>query len=195
VADVEVKLGPEWQAAIEYLGALAKKLPLTLQQAILQEAHFLRKEIVQGLDSGAPAGKAFKPHSALTRILRARSKRGSKILIASAGLRGGVRVILLPGGGAFVGVHRSVRTKDGKSLVRIAEIQEQGRSWEASPRQRRWLIMQLLRAGITPRGGSGGGTRMTIRIPARPFIAPILAEHGTPEKIRERMLERLKAAL
>jgi hypothetical protein len=193
---VTLHVGEEWQRAIEYLKALQAKLPLTLQQAVLQEAHFIRGEIIKGLDSGAPAGKKFKPHSDLTKFLRVEQKHGgTKILIGkNAGLRGGVRVVMLPGGGCFVGVHRSAKSKDGKSLIRIAQIHEEGRSWEPGPRQRKWLIMQMIRAGI-PIKKKGSGTIMKITIPARPFISPILEAEATPEKIRGRMIERLQNML
>lgn len=198
MSDVQINLGPEWERALAHLEALKKATPAALQTAIVQDAHFLRGEIIKGIDSQAPAGKPFVAHSPITVAVRQmRGFSGTKILIGPTGsLRGGVTVFPLPDGGAFVGVHRSARSKDGKSLVRIAQIHEEGRDWEQqrTAKQRRFLFAAMKRAGITPEP-RGGGTTVKMRIPARPFIGPIVEELGTQEKVTARVAERLKDLL
>jgi hypothetical protein len=198
VSNVEIDLGPEWDRAIAHLEKLRKAAPKALQTAILQDAHFLRGEIIKGIDSQAPAGKPFDAHRPITVAVRQLNGfSGTKILIGPTGsLRAGVTVKPLPDGGAFVGVHRSARTKDGRSLVRIARIHEEGRAWEQerTAKQRRFLFLAMKRAGITP-VPRGGGTTVKIRIPARPFIGPIAETLGTEDKVAARVAERLKDLL
>lgn len=191
---VQVRFDRNWSKVLRQLRLIEQKLPITLQQALLREAHHLRSKIVEGIDAGGPPGHKFAPHAPLTLAVRNfRGFGGTKILVGQNGaLRGGVNVVKLPGGGAFVGVHRSARAKDGKSLVRIASIHEEGRSWEQpmTPRQRRFLMAVMRKAGMQPNGSGGGGV-LKMRIPARPFIGPVLQQEGKPEHVRARIIESI----
>lgn len=150
---------------------------------------------------------------------------GTKALIRSGGLRGAISVVHVPGSGGiggavFVGVHRSARSENGsgKSLVNIADIQEYGRTFSITitPKMRKFLGMLHKEAGAAAaknapltrnakgqfkRGtvakkkkGSSSG-KITITIPARPFVRPVMATAGDPAAVRKRFVLGLAKAL
>lgn len=188
---VEVKTSGDWEKAIRKLQQIERDAGKALQRALLQEAHEIRNEMVGGIDSGSPAGASFKPHAPATLYLRRATKggKGSKILIASATMRASIRVVPLPGGGAFVGVHRGAK----KGRFRIAQIQEQGRNINVTPRMRRFLHAMLRKGGAPP--PPPGAARVTIRIPPRPFIAPIVAKYQKSGELEKRIAARVAADL
>jgi len=166
----------DWERALRILAKAPQRIKTALDQALMQEAHRLRAAMVRGIDSGAPGGKKFAAHSPLTLVMRRfRGKGGSKILIQSAALRNSITVARV-GSVIFVGVLRGSRGR-----ANIARIHEEGRTFTRtlSPKARRFLFAALRAAGIPPRprakGASGGGVTVTVRIPARPFIAPVVA--------------------
>jgi len=85
-------------------------------------AHELRRDIVSGVRNQNPGGLQFKPLAASTR----RRKGSSKALIDKGDLVRSVNVTKLGKLDYFVGVHRKVKTKDGKSMANLAEIHEFG---------------------------------------------------------------------
>lgn len=85
-------------------------------------AHELRRNIVSGIRSQAPAGIQFKPLADST--IKAKGK--SKALIDHGDLVRSVNVTKLGALSYFVGVHRSVVAKNGKPMWNIAEIHEFG---------------------------------------------------------------------
>lgn len=189
---VEIKFDRTWAEVERKIVRLGQRMPIVLDQAIMQEAHYLRGKIIDKIDGGVPPA-----HSPLTvAVRRFRGFGGTKVLVASGALRGGVNVVKLPGGGAFVGVHRTAKRGDGKSAVRIAEIHENGRTWQRqlTPKQRRFLMAALRSAGIAP-SGSGSGTATTFRIPARRFIGPVLESEGRPERMGPRLAETIERLL
>ena len=95
-----------------------------MQAAIVQEAHFLRKKIVEEFQKGAPAdGGQWAPHSPMTLAIRSLTgNRKSKLLIQSGDLRNSVGVVALPDGGAFVGVKRSAASAGKLSIVNLAIV-------------------------------------------------------------------------
>lgn len=188
---MSVKTTGDWKKAIEKLSLIEKGAASALERAILAEAHTIRGEMVKGIDSGSPGGKAFQAHAPATPYLRRATGagKGGKILIASGALRNSITVVRLPGGGAFVGVHRSAR----KGRARIGEIQETGRNIRVTPKMRRFLHAMLRKSGA-PRGARGGAS-VTIRIPPRPFIGPIVDKFKDSNELQKRLLARVAAEL
>ncbi len=87
-----------------------------------QLAHQLRKEIVTGIRNQAPGGVKFKPLAESTKD----RKGSSKALIDHGDMLRSVNVTKLGEHAYFVGINRSVVTKDGKSMANLAEIHEYG---------------------------------------------------------------------
>lgn len=180
---------------------------------LLREAHYLRGKMVTGMAAQAPGGAAFAPLSPLTLAARKfQGFSGTKALIRTGGLRGGINVVHVPGssgigGAVFIGVHRNARAEDGKSLANLADIHEFGRSWTMAftPKMRRYLFAMLKESGAgggpATRGADGRFARgkyagprnnsngmIAITIPARPFVRPTIDEHGKPEDVRKRFV-------
>ncbi len=175
----QVRKTGEWKRAIKILESMPARLPKALDMAVAQEAQVVRNMMIRRID----AGEGMAPHSALTlAVRRASGFGGTKILIRSGTLRGSIKVVKFSGG-YFIGVKRGARGSTGrgkKSLVNIAKIHEEGRSWnqEITDRQRKFLFWALKEAGNPPRTktSEGGGGMMRITIPARPFIGPAIEE-------------------
>lgn len=186
-----IKVGG-WQQAQRILRAGPARFRRAVDRAVLQEAQLYKKEVVQGLTSGRPAGKTLEPLSPTTLATRrGRGMRGSKPLIARGDLRRSVTVVKGPFGGAFVGVLRSARGSEGQSLVNVAAVHEQGETVvvRLTPSSRRFLMMILREAGIEPGGGGGGTGIAVIRIPARPFLRPVFDKlsKGAPARVTKRV--------
>jgi len=169
-----IKVGG-WNEARRILRAGPLRFRRAVDRAVLQEAQLYKREIVQGITTGSPGGKSFEPLSETTLATRrARGMRGTKPLIARGDLRRSISVVKGPFGGAFAGVLRSARGKDGQSLVNVAQVHEFGKTVvvQLTPKARRFLMMVLRQAGIEPTGGGGKGIAV-VRIPARPFLRPV----------------------
>jgi phage gpG-like protein len=188
-----IKFG-DWEKADRDLMRAARGLKPELMKAVVQEAHFLRGKMTQGIRSGAPAGKRFKALSPLTLIIRRATGRGGggKILIQSGTLSQSI-VVVQSGNTVFVGVRRGAAKG-----ANIAEIHEGGKTFSQAmtARQRRFIFAQLRKAGHAPPPGRGGSAvTVRIRIPARPFIGPIIEKWGTEAQVKQRVAKRLAAGL
>ncbi len=190
----------DWARALRILAGAPRAIPHALNVAVLREAHDLRRRMIEGIDSGAPAGKKFAPHSPLTLVVRKmRGFKGSKILVVTGALRGSIAVVSTGQGSAFVGVLRRRRHPSGKSAVDIAKIHEFGKTWTMpmTDRMRRFLFAAIKKAGLPPRPkakGAPGVASITIRIPPRPFIGPVVASHDRAAMVarfREAIMEAL----
>jgi hypothetical protein len=179
----------DWQRAQQILATAAKRIDRALHQAILQEAHRIRADMVKGLVSGAPAGRRFAPHSPVTLLIRKGGGfGGSKVLVHRGDLLGSIVVVPLRPGAAFVGVKR----RSGKG-VDIARLHEFGKTYRMRPGQRRFIFAHLRKAGIKP-VRRGGGSTVTIRVPPRPFIGPIV-ESVNVQAMKRRIERAVMAAL
>lgn len=189
-----VKKTGEWKRAIKILESMPARLPRAIDMALAQEAEVVRNIMLRRID----AGEGMAAHSPLTLAIRkATGFGGTKILIRSGTLRGSIQVVKFSGG-YFIGVKRGARGSTGrgkKSIINIAKIHEEGRSWnqELTARQRRFLFWALKEAGNRPsRKSTGGGGMMSITIPARPFIGPAIEEwDATSEQRIQRRLAKL----
>jgi hypothetical protein len=199
---IQIKLIGEWQKAARIVETMGPRWEKAQDMAVQREAQFLRRQMVQNLTSGgALAGKPFAPLGQGTLVMRAfRGFGGTKPLIVTGALRNSISVVKLPGGVVFVGVRRGgPGAKGGKSGANIAEIHEFGASFTVrmTPKMRRFLAAAYRRAGVPfgrPGGGKGSGV-LTIRIPARPFVGPVVDRFAKPEDVQKRFWETVSKAM
>ena len=191
----------DWAKANRILAALPKELPMAAQQAIVAEGEFLRAKMVEGLTAQAPGGKALRPLSPWTIAARRLAGfRGTKSLIRSGALRAAITVQVVRGQ-VTVGVPRTAIGPGGERLIDIAALHENGAGpfiVKITPAMRRYLavVAKHLPGGAT-RGKGRGGARgyLTIRIPPRPFIAPVWRKYGKPAEMKKRIMARMQKLL
>ncbi|TQF11674.1 hypothetical protein FJV41_32935 [Myxococcus llanfairpwllgwyngyllgogerychwyrndrobwllllantysiliogogogochensis] len=185
----------DWARARQLLAAGSSRIEEAMQAALRQEAHALRKEVVQGLTQQAPGGEPLRPPSPLTLAARQLSGfSGTKALLVSGALRSSISVVV-EGDEAFIGVSRTAKSPDGESLVDVAQLQEYGGPpvvIPMTPKMRRFLFALLRKAGQTPTGGSGRGVVVT-QTPARPFLRPAFARfrQGASRRFLARVAKEL----
>ena len=194
MAGVKVSKYGQWEQTSAVVNTMLTKFQRARRQAVLQEAHMLRAEIVQGIRRGAPGGKAFVPLAKTTLAVRKLRRRGgTKPLIVSGGLVGSVRV-KEQGDAVFVGVLRSAE----KGRHNIAEINEHGSRpivVRLTPKSRRFLMMTFRKAGLIQASEKKTAIAV-IRIPPRPFIRPVVESAlFAPGVMRERFTRRLAIAM
>lgn len=204
----------QWATAKRILMTGGARARVAFDAATMQEAHYLRRKIVEGFRTQAPGGQAFRPLAETTiAIRRFKRFRGTKALIVRGDLRNSITAQRTGYAQAFVGVLRSARSKDGRSLVNVAEVHEFGSRpivVRITPKMRAFLNLALGRMNSkrmkrtpgrdkagrftkAPRiryRGTGTGIAV-IQIPARPFIRPTVAEHMKPHDVRMRFLARV----
>lgn len=123
----EVSLFGRWNFATLALVGAAGRIKRASDRAVMQEAQYLRKKIVQGMRTQAPGGVAFKPLEPQTIARRKRDGfTGSKALIRTGDMRNAIKVSKVGAQGVFVGILRSARGGGGESLVNLAAIHEFG---------------------------------------------------------------------
>ena len=185
----------DWARARRLLTSVPERLRAATSTALRQEAHALRNEIVQGLTKQAPGGEAIRPLSPLTLAARElKGFKGTKALLVRGDLRNSISVII-DGDEAFIGILRSARSKDGKSLVDLVKLHEFGGPpvvIPMTPKMRRFLFVLLKKAGKEPTGGSGRGI-IVVQVPARPFLRPAFDKfrEGASRRFLERVAKEL----
>ncbi|RKI03384.1 hypothetical protein D7Y15_33095 [Corallococcus sp. AB030] len=185
----------DWARARQLLAAGSSRLEGAMQAALRQEAHALRKEVVQGLTQQAPGGESLRPPSPLTLAARQLAGfSGTKALLVSGVLRNSISVVV-EGDEAFIGVPRLAKSPDGESLVDVAQLQEYGGPpvvIPMTPKMRRFLFALLRQAGQARTGGSGRGVIVT-QTPARPFLRPAFARfrQGASRRFLARVAKEL----
>lgn len=184
----------DWARARRVFANLGQKVERATDAAVLQEGHFLRGQMVQGITDQAPGGKQFKPLSPLTLAARRlRRFRGTKALMVRGDLRNQITV-MRKGKRVFVGVLKTATGRDGKKLINIANVHEFGEVIviKVTPKMRRYLAMLYRAAGIPRVSGPGGGGKdvVVIRIPARPFIRPVFERDAKPADVKVRLEQR-----
>lgn len=195
----------QWGEASRILTSGPVKLRLAMDRAVLQEAQFFRKKVVEGFRTQRPGGKKFRKLSETTLAIRKfEGFGGSKALIVRGDLRNSVTVVKQNspiGVEAFVGVLKNAKGKDGKKLVNIAEVHEKGSRpivIEVTPKMRAYLAMAFTAYFGELSGGGGGGLSIGIivtRIPPRPFIQPVATKWFTGAAAQTRFLARVAALL
>jgi hypothetical protein len=197
-ADGGLSLTGDWAEATRIAKTLVDRFEKAVDRAVLKEANYLRGQMVKGITSGAPGGNPFKPLSPMTLALRsAGGFGGSKPLIGrTSALRMSIAVVRLGGGRVFVGVHRSAKGADGRSLLNIAKLMEFGGESTHTLRQRRYLMARLREAGVQlEKGTSSVPIGGKLIIPARPFIGPIIAAHAKPADVKKRFIAEIARAM
>jgi phage gpG-like protein len=123
----KVELFGQWNVATVALMTSANKIKTASNRALMQEAQYLRKQIVQGIRDQAPGGKAFKPLKQSTIERRRRAGfTGTKALIRTGDLRNSIAVKRAGTNGVFVGILRTATSRGGDILVNLAKIHEYG---------------------------------------------------------------------
>lgn len=166
------------------LGGLLQRLPRRLEvatrKALLKEANFLRKQMVEGIKDQAPAGKKFLPLAVTTLAVRKfKGFNGTKALIKTGELRNSIKVVEAKEG-VFIGVHSTTKAKNGRDMVDLATIHEFGAGpfvVPVTPKMRRFLMAAFRKAGLHGPYGKGSGV-MVLKIPKRPFVGPVFEKHG-----------------
>lgn len=190
----------DWGKARAIVGNMAERFEIAAQRAMMQEAHFLRGEIVKGIREQAPGGEPFAALAKTTLAVRKfRGFGGTKALMVKGDLRNNIVVKALPDGkGVFIGILRSARGRNGQELVNVAKMMEEGAGPILVPitaKSSRFYHAALRRAGIEPpnhgHGGGGGVHIAIVRIKARPFFGPVFKKFGDPAAVRERFYLRL----
>jgi phage gpG-like protein len=138
---------------------MGPRLANTLRQAAIRNALFLVREIQRGIRSQAPNGQAFAKLAEST-IAR---KGSSKALIDTGFLINAITQKIMADK-AFVGLLRGTVNKDGEDMINIGAVMEYG---------------------ATIKHPSG----VTIIIPARPFLRPVM------DKYRDRIIENYRQAI
>ncbi len=189
----EGKFG-QWAEAKEALAKLGERAEGAMRKGVLAEAQLFRKEIVEGITAQAPGREAFKPVSPLTLALRKLAGfGGTKALLHHGDLRNSVSVVEKEEG-AFVGVLRTARAKDGAALVDIAELNESGTRHPivvpVTEKVRR-LFLALFLQGLTKAPLAKETRVLVYTIPARPFLAPVWKKlaPGAKERFARRLAE------
>jgi hypothetical protein len=204
-AALKIRMTGDWKRAVSDMGQARARMAMAIDKAVAQEAHEVRKEIIQGIRKQAPAGHRFQALSKLALAIRkARGFRGSKALIRTAALINSIAVKRAGKGRYFVGVLRGGKSRDGTSLTHIAAIHEKGSTHvvRVTPKMRRFLMLMLRKAGILGRRKKKGFAStvqkrvMVVRIPARPFMQPVIDKVAKdPAAIRRRLGQRMAKLL
>lgn len=170
----------DWDKALKFFSTLESRYDAAIKRALNRVGVYVRDKIKQGIRDQAPGGQAFVPLSEFT-ISR---KKSSKALIDHGDLIGSITFKLVGNDAVFVGVLRTARGKQGQDLVNIAEVHEFGAIVPVTPKMRGFF------AGVF--GVHLKKTTKAIRIPARPYLRPVLeAEADAVIKIFEEELSKL----
>ena len=188
----------DWAKARTILAASDRKFRRAFDRALLQEAQFFRKKIIQGLTRGAPGGRRFQKLAKSTlRSRRFKGFRGRKPLIRTAELRNSVTVVKKREG-VFVGVLKAARGKDGRKLFDIALLHEKGSRpivIRITPKMQRLLAVMFGGRRGLKKSAAGVQGIIIVQIPARPFLAPVFKRFARPSMVKNRFLARVAKQL
>lgn len=164
-------------------GALLAAAPSQLEEAkrdgTKKAAIHIRDEVRRGIRDQAPGGQSFEPLSDYT-IAR---KGSSKALIDYGDLIGNINEEVLSADDAFIGVKRGVKNPNNQELVNIAVVHEEGRTIEVTPK---------MRAYLHSRGLHLKKATTYIRIPARPYFAPVAKDRQVHKDVLDIYLEEVR---
>jgi hypothetical protein len=195
VAGLGLTLFGDWAKGVAILSDIETRFQKATEKAVLQEAHYLRGKMVQNITTGGQtAGQPFAPPSPTTLIIRRfLGFGGTKPLLVSGAMRSAITVIKTTGG-VFVGIKRAAKgTKGGVNLAELHEFG--GGPWTRpmTPKQRRFLAAAFAAAG--QKFGQGGGGVLKIRIPARPFIGPVVDMFAKGPDVAKRFWASVAASM
>lgn len=222
---MDVEFSDDWAVAFRITKDISGGKHMKLLQVVLRrEGLDVVKRVRNAFNSGG--NPKWAPLSEATlRMRKAMGFKGNKILIRTADLRNSVALHDGSSGGEFslfVGVNRSAAHSGGTAAVNIAVVHEFGATINitVTRKMQRFLFMMMgkqaksgrdhrgkfltkaQKAASKNRGGSGKfrvGAKLTIRIPARPFMGPEIkryTEGSGPaqlkEKVEKYLAEKLK---
>ncbi len=192
----------DWSKAGRIVDTMAARFEKAQGVAVLREANAIRGHNVKNITSGGSyAGRPFASLAPGTLVIRAfRGFGGTKPLMVTGGLRNSVSVVKLSGGAVFVGIRRGSAGKGGKGGANLAELHEYGGSWTVrmTPKMRRFLAAAFAKSG-RKFGGAGKGAKgsgvIVIRIPARPYVGPVVERFAQPEDVKKRFWDNVAAGM
>lgn len=195
-----VRLVGDWKLARAMLANVAGRTAKAVNQSMLKEANFLRGMVVKGIRDQAPGDQPFKPLSPTTLAIRKfMGFGGRKALIRSGYLLRSIQVYRIAEDKVFIGVHRTAKGADGKSLVRVAELMEYGSRpivIHMTPKMRRFLFAAFHAAGLERKPSDGPATKIIIvQIPARPFLRPTFQKYAGWRDVKGRFVENMRKLL
>jgi hypothetical protein len=212
---ISVKLTGDWNEATVLMrkhktGLFLRK---AFDVAVRKQAQEFRKEVVEGIKSGAPGGKKFTPNTPLTVAF----KGSTKPLIDSGTLWRSIKVQRVRRSEYFVGILWQTQSskKKGPSypLVNLAYLHEEGGSVaiKVTPKMQSYFFAMLRKLGKARRGKKarraalhiakavGGGhsfkvgRTIVIHIPARPFMKPVYEQFS--KGARDRVIREVAREL
>lgn len=192
---LDIRKVGQWEEARARVGPTSiVRIRRASRLAMLRQAQFARRMIVQGIRKQAPGGKSFKSLSPTTLAMRRfRGFRGTKALIVRADLRNAITV-KTSAEGAFIGILKTARSKDGSRLANVGLVHEEGRTFimRATPKILALLHKAFREGGVGAggmKGSTAAGSILIIKIPARPFIEPVFDKFfSDAKKTRFRVL-------
>lgn len=190
------KIG-EWGKAARILRAYSTRFGAVVDQAVHREALRYEKEMKEGIKDQAPGGVRFRPLSPITIAM----KRSSKALIDKGDLRNSIGTRKITAKAYFAGVHRTARNRAGGDLANIGAVHEFGAEYKqvVTAKQARFF-RALYMKGLWPhedfRTVPKEGNTITVRIPARPFVAPVFEKlsPGAAKRVMDDVLKGIGIA-
>lgn len=194
-----IKFTGDWEKCAHILEGMENRFAAAADKALMQEAHYLRGKMIQNITSGGTlAGAPFAPLSPLSLAVRQfTGKGGTKPLIVTGGLRNAISVIKVPGG-VFIGIKRAGKGQGGKGGANLAALHEFGGGPWTRPmtdKQRRFLAAAFRNAGMKFGDPPGGGGALKIKIPARPFMQPVIDKFAQSDDVKSRFWASVAASM
>jgi hypothetical protein len=194
----EAALTGDWSRATRVLAVMSQRMRDSQVKALREEAQAVRLKIIDGINGQAPAGRPLKPLSPYTLAMRQFvGIKGDKTLIERGDLLRCIEVHDHGRDSVCVGVPEHAMNSEGRSLVRIATINEYGADYflRLTDRMRKYLAMVFRKAGM-PDSGGGTGTKEFIHvvIPPRPFLGPVFERYVHTADFETRVSRRLLAS-
>lgn len=189
----------QWAEVRSALNIASTKLGIAISKALKEEAEFFAKEIKANLISGGSKyGKKFKALAKTTvEARKLRGIKGKKPLIATKTLLNSIKAIPKGRNKYFVGIDRSARAPKGGSLAEVARLNEEGgvitiNTSSMSGAFFKFLGMLMKKSGKSKPSSKRPKGVIIIKIPPRPFIAPVFQElYDNRLKAKARMMSRV----
>lgn len=183
---VEIERTGDWSRVTRVLSTLSAHAPTMIESAVKAEAERAAKAVRDNIDSGGKLGGAqWAPLSPLTLALAPNAK---PLQGKNGELRDAVKAFKVRKGQYMIGVKRGARGRSGVDLLTIASVHENGAqfniAWTPARLRAFWgLVRNLIgkRRPYVRRGrGPSGSQSSAVRIPARPFLRPMLNKMRAP---------------
>jgi len=195
VAGLGARIFGDWAPVLSTLKNAPRDFREAKHRALLKEGEFFRGKVVEGMRDQAPGGVAYKPLSPTTIAVRKLlGFKGTKALIERGDMLRSVTVFDLSEE-VFVGILRTAKSQDGKSLADIAQLNENGSNpivIKMTPKMAALLHAAFRANGQTNRMGPPRQSTgiIVVQIPARPTFGPVFAVYGEPNAANKRFAER-----